>query len=61
VKNKNAYIYVLTNKKGIEKVLFLINNKIISEFKYNQIKENILINFPNFHFLKYLDQDLNNH
>lgn len=45
IKNKNAYIYVLSHKKGIEKVLLLINNKIKSEYKYNQIKKNITINF----------------
>ena len=62
IKNTNSSLYILTHKKGIEKVLFLINNKIKSEYKYNQIKENILIKFPNINFSK--DQNpsnFNNH
>lgn len=61
VKNKNAYLYILTKKDGIEKVLHLINGKIKSKTKYNQIKENILKNFPDFYFSSPSFTDLNNH
>ena len=61
IKNKNAYIYILTHKKGIEKVLLLINGKIRSESKYNQIKDTILIKFPHLLFFKSFDNNLHNH
>jgi hypothetical protein len=44
VKNKNAVILVVTARKGIEKVIDLINGKIRTEIIYNQIKINILNN-----------------
>jgi hypothetical protein len=43
VDNKNAYIYVISNKKGIIKVLNLINGKIRTKSKYSQILSNVLI------------------
>lgn len=62
VKNKNAYLYTLIHKKGIEKVLLLINYKIKSDYKYNQIKENIIPKFPHINFYKASNlYDLNNH
>jgi hypothetical protein len=42
VKNKNAYILVIASREGIEKVINLINGKIRTENKLNQIKKNIL-------------------
>lgn len=64
VKNKKAIILVISKKLGIIKVLTLINGKIRSENKLNQIKNNILSN-PNFNLLsnfdKNNDNDLNNH
>jgi LAGLIDADG endonuclease len=64
VKNKKAIILVISKKLGIIKVLILINGKIRSENKLNQIKNNILSN-PNFNLLsnfdKNNDNDLNNH
>lgn len=44
VKNKNAFILVISTKKGIEKVINLINGKIRTDNKYNQIINNILNN-----------------
>ena len=41
VKDKNAYILVITSFKGIEKVINLINNKIRSSNKLNQIQNNM--------------------
>ena len=42
VKNKNAFILVLAARKGMEKVINLINGKIRTESKFNQITNNIL-------------------
>ena len=42
IDNKNTYIFIITNKKGIIKVLNLINGKIRSINIYNQIINNIL-------------------
>jgi hypothetical protein len=42
VKDKNAYLYILSSKDGIKKVLNLINGKIRTESKLNQIYNNIL-------------------
>ncbi len=44
VKNKKAIILVISNRIGLHKVLNLINGKIRSESKLNQIKDNILTN-----------------
>lgn len=43
VKNKKAYIYCVSCLKGLKIVLSLINNKIRTETKLNQIKNNILL------------------
>lgn len=42
VKDKNAYLYIISNKDGILKTLHLINNKLRTINKYNQVL-NILI------------------
>lgn len=42
VKNKNAFILVVTAREGIEKVINLINGKIRTENKFYQITNNIL-------------------
>jgi LAGLIDADG endonuclease len=43
VKNKNAFLLVIASKKGLERVIDLINGKIRTENKINQITTNILI------------------
>lgn len=67
VKNKNAYLLVLANREGLEKVINLINGKIRTENKFNQIINNIL-NHNNYSELKKkinfklnLNKDLKNH
>lgn len=64
VKNKKAIILIISKKLGIINVLNLINGKIRSENKLNQINKNILSK-PNFnlltHFNKNTKNDLNNH
>lgn len=42
VKNKNACIFIISNKEGIEKVINLINNKLRTNNRYNQVIDNIL-------------------
>jgi hypothetical protein len=37
IKDKNAYLYIISNKDGILKVLHLINNKLRTINKYNQV------------------------
>jgi hypothetical protein len=50
VKNKNAFLLVIAARKGLEKVINLINGKIRTENKFNQIWNNILnnVNFKQF-------------
>lgn len=64
VKNKKAVILVVSKQAGIEKVLGLINGKIRSRKKQEQIKNNILTNpyFKRFsHFCVNTEANLNNH
>lgn len=67
VKDKNAFILVLASKKGLEKVINLINGKIRTESKFNQIIINILNHDRYAEFKKTiqfklnLNNDLNNH
>lgn len=42
VKNKNAYLLIISNKEGLIKVINLINNKLRTLTKYNQVINNIL-------------------
>jgi hypothetical protein len=42
VKDKNAYLFIVSNKDGIIKVLNLINGKLRTINKLNQVKNNIL-------------------
>ena len=64
VKNKKAVILVISKYAGIYKVLELINGKVRSNKKLNQINNNILSN-PKFNkfppFNKNNDENLNNH
>ena len=59
VKDKNAFILVLSSKKGIEKVITLINGKIRTENKYNQIINNILSHNTYIEFKKVINFKLN--
>jgi hypothetical protein len=67
VKNKKAVILVVSKQVGINKVLDLINGKIRSQNKLDQIKNNILLNnshsyFKTFtHFNVNTDVNLNNY
>ena len=59
VKDKNAFILVISAKKGIEKVIHLINGKLITDNKYNQIIQNILNHRSYADFKKEIDFKLN--
>jgi hypothetical protein len=67
VKDKNAFILVLAARKGLEKVINLINGKIRTESKFNQINKNILNHDSYAEFRKTisfklnLNEDLKNH
>lgn len=62
VKNKNAYIFKLSSKSAIEKVLLLINNKLRTQTKYNQVINNVLVKFKEpMNFKMNESSDLNNH
>ena len=43
VKNKNAYLFIISNKDGLIKVINLINCKLRNLNKYNQVINNILL------------------
>jgi hypothetical protein len=67
VKIKNAILLIITAKKGLEKVINLINGKIRTENKVNQITTNILNHEKFSEFSKTisfnccLDKNLENH
>lgn len=67
VKDKNAFILVIIARKSLEKVINLINGKIRTENKFNQIIINILNHDSYVEFKKTiqfrlnLNDDLNNH
>jgi len=42
VKDKNAYLLIIANKEGLKKVINLINGKLRTANKYNQVINNIL-------------------
>lgn len=48
VKNQNAFIYVISNKLGIFKVLCLINGKLRTINKFNQVINHILNKYTDY-------------
>jgi hypothetical protein len=42
VKDKNAYLYIISNKDGILKIINLINGKLRTINKFNQVINNVL-------------------
>ena len=65
VKDKNAYLLIVSKKEGILNVLNLINDKLRSENRFNQVINNILNHDRykdiNIHFTMNLTDDFNNH
>jgi len=59
VKDKNAFLLVIAAKKGLEKVIELINGKIRTENKFNQINNKILNHDSYAEFKKTINLKLN--
>lgn len=59
VKNKKAVILVVSKQVGIKKVLDLINGKIRSQNKLDQIKKNILLNNSHSYFKTFTQFNVN--
>lgn len=53
VKDKNAYLLIVSNKKGMLNVINLINGKLRTEHRFNQVVNNVLSH------TKYADQNSN--
>nr|YP_009445529.1 LAGLIDADG endonuclease [Bipolaris cookei]ATV95695.1 LAGLIDADG endonuclease [Bipolaris cookei] len=53
VKDKNAYLLIISNKKGMLNVINLINGKLKTEHRFNQVVNNVLSH------TKYADQNSN--
>lgn len=64
IKDKNTILLVISKEKGVKKVLALINGKLKSRIKYNQITRNCL-NYKDYmdqiNFRKSLSKNLDNH
>jgi hypothetical protein len=66
IKNKNAYVLIVSNKKGILDILNLINGKLRTISKYNQVFNNILnhkryLDVKNFNFTLNKTNNFNNY
>jgi len=65
VKDKSAYILVISNKQGISNVIKLINGKLRTEHRFSQVINNILNNDKykdlNINFTLNSNNDFNNH
>ena len=65
VKDKNAYLYIISNKEGIIKTINLINGKLRTINKFNQVIKNILADpkysKENIEFKINDSNDFNNH
>lgn len=65
VKDKNAYLLIISNKAGLLKVINLINCKLRTLNKYNQVINNILnhslYNKENLEFKMNLNNNFSNH
>ncbi len=59
VKDKNAYLLIISNKDGLKKVISLINNKLRTLNKYNQVINNILNHYLYYNFKENIDFKLN--
>ena len=59
VKDKNAYLLIISKTEGLAKVINLINGKLRTTSKYNQVINNILSNHKYEVFKKSLDFQIN--
>lgn len=65
VKDKNAYLLIVSNKEGMLNVINLINGKLRTEHRFNQIVNNVLSHTkyadPNINFTIDSSKNLDNH
>jgi len=63
VKNKNAYILIVSKKEGLLKVINLINGKIRLEDRFDQIINNVINNdkYKDINFFLNTSNDFSNH
>ena len=65
VKDKNAYLLIVSNKKGMLNVINLINGKLRTEHRFNQLVNNVLSHSKyadqNIHFTIDSSKNLDNH
>lgn len=66
VTNKNAYLYIISNKDGMTRAINLINGKLRTRNKFNQVRTNILVHTKyqtpeNIEFEMNNSNDFNNH
>jgi hypothetical protein len=65
VKDKNAYLYIISNKDGILRTINLINGKLRTINKFNQVINNILTipkySKENIEFKRNNSSNYNNH
>lgn len=66
VTNKNAYLYIISNKDGMTRAINLINGKLRVRNKFNQVRTNILVHTKyqtpeNIEFEMNTSRDFNNH
>ena len=65
VKDKNAYLLIVSNKKGMLNVINLINGKLRTEHRFNQVVNNVLSHTKyadqNIHFTIDSSKNLDNH
>ncbi len=59
VKNKNTYLFIISNKDGLIKVINLINCKLRTLNKYNQVLNNILNHHLFINFKEKIEFNLN--
>lgn len=59
VKNKNAYLYIISNKDGLVKVINLINCKLRTLNKFKQVTNNILNHHLYSNFIEKIEFKLN--
>jgi len=65
VKDKNAYLLIVSNEKGMLNIINLINGKLRTEHRFNQVVNNVLSHSKyadqNIHFTIDPSKNLDNH
>jgi len=65
VKDKNAYLLIVSNEKGMLNIINLINGKLRTEHRFNQVVNNVLTHTKyadqNIHFTRDSSKNFDNH